>query len=469
MFSIGKDSYFFGRMAPGSLGAKPELVKSQTYVPLNFISEILKAHVSVEGNIIKIVNVFCEEIKKPNLSYKFDNDRQGWEGGFADLPDGELEGDFYELAYEYTNIPVEGKESKGLMLSGNNHSDDLFMYDYKKISGLKPNTNYSGLVNFDLATNVPGGMMGIGGSPGSAVSVKAGIVGVEPKVEIDSQGYLRMNIDQGIQSNGGKDMKYLGNIEKLEGSADMSYQYKSFEVKSVDFTSNEKGEAWVILGVDSGFEGITVLYLVNINISYEEVNGTKDKVIEDKNFDIIDKKLSEAGEYSVSYPQVDMVGELKADYINQDLRNVVDKYLKSKDNLGYVEMDYKVTYKENDYFSIVFEGRSEYEGGEYPILEALVYETRTGKRIKAENLIKQDQESIDNLNELFKIHCEKQGVTPINFGTYMGIYFTNDDIVFYFLENDNSTEYTKVKIPMEIMKSYINEEIKYLDGDEMAS
>lgn len=52
--TIGKDAYFFARMAPAPLGAAPVLVESSTYVPLKFVTDILKAEVKEESGSIAI-------------------------------------------------------------------------------------------------------------------------------------------------------------------------------------------------------------------------------------------------------------------------------------------------------------------------------------------------------------------------------------------------------------------------------
>ena len=68
-----------------------------------------------------------ESAQVVETSFTFDADEEDWTGGFADLPLGhEQQG--YDVSFSYAEIPVQGAESKGLFLTGNNHSDDLFMY-----------------------------------------------------------------------------------------------------------------------------------------------------------------------------------------------------------------------------------------------------------------------------------------------------------------------------------------------------
>lgn len=206
-------------------------------------------------------------------SFRFEKDKEGWTGGFVDLPVGYDES-IYELEFSHKDILVANKTDKGLFLQGQNRSDDLFMFITKKLNqeiGLKPNTSYKAELSFDLATNVASGMMGIGGSPGTSVIVKAGIVNTEPKIiegEHNSSNFHLLNIDIGNQMEPGKDLVVLGNVEKVD-SEDESYQYKSFK-HSFDITTDEKGESFVVIGTDSGFEGLTQLYYTNIKVVFVE-------------------------------------------------------------------------------------------------------------------------------------------------------------------------------------------------------
>lgn len=266
--TIGKDYYFFAKMAPISLGKAPEIINGRTFVPLEFVEKILRADVFIEDNKIKIMN---DAEKK--LSFNFDDDLEGFEISFVDLPvDADVD-DLYELDFGYKDIPVKDNESKGLYITGHNRSDDLFMYCYKKIGkeeGLKPNSKYEINLNFTMATNVIAGMMGVGGSPGESVYVKAGIVNKEPVPVIDDSDYYRLELDKNNQSNGGKDLAMLGNVAKTDGSTDESYTYKNFKTIA-EVETDAEGNAFVVIGLDSGFEGKTEIYFDNIIVKYIEI------------------------------------------------------------------------------------------------------------------------------------------------------------------------------------------------------
>jgi len=199
------------------------------------------------------------------LSYDFSVDAEGWSGGFSDYA--EERQAIYELRFEHTTLPAPLDQTEGaLLLSGNNHSDDLFMYLKHKIDGLEPGRSYALQFEVEFASNVADGMIGVGGSPGEGVIVKAGAVPYEPMAELDAQGWYRMNIDKGNQNNGGSDMAVIGDFSN--DTPDNLYALKTVK-SSEPFTAvaNEKGELWVIVGTDSGFEATTTIYYNSISFT----------------------------------------------------------------------------------------------------------------------------------------------------------------------------------------------------------
>jgi hypothetical protein len=158
------------------------------------------------------------------------------------------------------------------MLSGNNGSDDLFMFIKKKLTGIKPNTVYNVLFNIQLASNAPTGAVGIGGAPGESVILKAGVTLSEPLKILDDDLYYRMNIDKGNQLEAGEDMMIIGNIGVAPNTTQYTTIFRNNNSGSpFQFTSDHSGEAWIIVGTDSGFEGKTTLYYTRIDILFNEV------------------------------------------------------------------------------------------------------------------------------------------------------------------------------------------------------
>lgn len=204
-------------------------------------------------------------------SFDFSKSQSEWAVEFTDYPSGAEDSALYELRYAYTNRPENlGVNKMSMMLSGSNHSDDLFMFMKRKISNLAPNTDYAIVFEVELASNAPMGAVGIGGSPGESVFLKAGASGTEPRKVIDGN-LFSLNIDKGNQSTQGENSIVLGNIA-------VNYYTKEYALitrNNADVNSspliaksNSKGELWLIVGTDSGFEGTTTVYYTKINVMF---------------------------------------------------------------------------------------------------------------------------------------------------------------------------------------------------------
>jgi len=212
--------------------------------------------------------------KSYQFTYTFNEDQEGWAAGFADLP-ADYDPTFFALDSGWGKLP-SGLEGGAIYLSGNNNSDDLFMFIQQHITGLNPETTYQVDFSIDLASNTPAGMMGIGDSPGESVYIKAGAVNREPELVTDDIDWLRLNIDKGNQATEGEDMINLGTIANpnidLETFTGDEYAIMNLNNQMIPFTvtSGKDGSIWVLVGSDSGFEGATTLYYDAIEIHLTE-------------------------------------------------------------------------------------------------------------------------------------------------------------------------------------------------------
>ena len=216
--------------------------------------------ISNQPGILKTVTI----IEQAVYNFTFENDAEGWTTGFADLP-AVRDDDSYDLDSGYRALPA-GLEGSGIYLQGHNRSDDLFMYLTRQVSGLEPNATYSAVMTVHLATNVASGLFGIGGSPGDSVYVKAGATAAEPLVSQDDGGWLRISLDKGNQASEGEEAANLGVVGHPEVQGD-EYRIKilSNESHPLEATTDADGRLWLIVGTDSGFEGLSAVYYSEIN------------------------------------------------------------------------------------------------------------------------------------------------------------------------------------------------------------
>lgn len=226
-----------------------------------------------------------------NLYFHYDltEGNHSFDGSFSNYPVGEEI--FYELYVNpSTLLPNEiSAYKKAFEISGNNHSDDLFMYIYRKVEGLQPNTTYKVQFSFNIASDGALHLFGVGGSPGSGVTMKVGVLNKKPEsIVIDNggSGYYETAFDKGNQESGGQDMVVVGNIGVYNHnilSDNFDYVAKHFPARleltdqqaaaleSYEVTTNENGEAWLIAGTDSGFESTTTLFYTYFSAYFSKI------------------------------------------------------------------------------------------------------------------------------------------------------------------------------------------------------
>lgn len=218
-----------------------------------------------------------QEVRIYSASYFFTDSVSasvaGWTGDFADYP---VDSTGYHLYVELDTLPFSinsDSTKKGLRISGVNGSDDLFMFIKKKVSGLRKNTTYEILFNVRFASNAPAGAVGIGGGPGESVYVKVGASTVEPEKKLVDD-YYQLNIDKGNQAEGGENMIVIGHIA-VAVTTPQKYALivrNNNASNGVYATTDDRGELWLIVGTDSGFEGQTTLYYTQVDVLFNQVD-----------------------------------------------------------------------------------------------------------------------------------------------------------------------------------------------------
>lgn len=200
------------------------------------------------------------------LEFDFAKSAHGFTAGFADYPQGAEA--FYQLTSSWLDRPGNLGSAPALFISGNNHSDDLFMFHKKKIQGLPPSTSVLLTMELELASKYPENSLGVGGSPGEGVTVKVGAVPFEPLAVLDlPSGDFHMNLDKGHQTTDGTHMTSVGNIAKPEDGTE-NYVLLTRHQHGRPFTATTAGDGslWLIFGTDSGFEANTALYYSRLTV-----------------------------------------------------------------------------------------------------------------------------------------------------------------------------------------------------------
>jgi hypothetical protein len=207
-----------------------------------------------------------------DITFDFSSDYQGWVAGFTDYPVGkETE---WAIGSSLAVLPSPLDQSrKGILLSGENHSDDLFMYVTRGVTGLVPNAQYEARFRVTIATNAPRNCVGVGGAPGESVALKVGATSTEPQRIVDAAQYYRANFDHGAQLASGRNASSLGNIATSNANCAVPrYELKEFDggASPVMVSTDGSGRLWLVVGVDSGFEGTTSVYITSVRVAFNQ-------------------------------------------------------------------------------------------------------------------------------------------------------------------------------------------------------
>lgn len=211
------------------------------------------------------------------LSFDFRNDLQGWEAGVADYPLVQQNNLQFQAALR--DLPDElGIEGSGFRVQSFNTPDDLFTFIKRRLTvldGIRAGETYLVSYSILLASNAPSGCVGTGGSPGDSVYLKAGASQIEPDRVLSQSGLEFIpNIDVGDQATGGDGASLVGTIangvpcDLIPDLEDAPYVLLLREHEHPqEVTANANGELWLVIGVDSGYESLTALYYVRIDVT----------------------------------------------------------------------------------------------------------------------------------------------------------------------------------------------------------
>jgi hypothetical protein len=261
---------------------------AQLYVEYNWTG----GKSSASGSEKEIDNQMAKNQNQGNeFEFDFSTGYDGWSGDFADYP--VTDSLFYELAFNRTTLPSPLNTNKhALMLRGANHSDDLFMFIKRKISGLSPNKTYKLTIDIELASEAPTNAGGIGGAPGESVYLKAGASLAEPK-KTESSGFYHININKSNQAMPGHDMDTIGHIGVSDTTTAFTLITRNNSVHPFIISTNNEGTVWVCIGTDSGFEGTTTLYYNRIKLAFDNLTE-KEEIEQDNDITLFPNPVKEA-------------------------------------------------------------------------------------------------------------------------------------------------------------------------------
>lgn len=178
----------------------------------------------------------------------------------------------------------------------------------------------------------------------------------------------------------------------------------------------------------------------------------------DYTYQLNSDSVSEEGVYTIEYPvMTGLSGELTQDYINQSLKNTAMSMLLPDVNVeNPLVVTYEIKRQDKKYISVLYKGLLTWENGAIEIWNPITIDIPSSNLVLTENLIKSDLKSRTAFNQIFSEAALNMGFEFEGPQEWMGMYFTDQEIIFYFMENDYSTNYTQIQIPFADIENYIN-------------
>lgn len=209
-----------------------------------------------------------DQVSRSVLSLDFDFSRgaQGWRPHLADFSRG-MRNDL-QFQHGIRPLPSGLGSGRGYFVQTMNRSDDLFVYLWRELRGLRPGQTYQVNYQITFASEAPSGGFGVGGAPGEAVILKAGASSQRPSVTLDDSGTYRTNIDHGEQSQGGSAASNVGNIANGRSAEDPA-RFVSLTRNHVHpfvIKADSRGRIYLVVGTESGYEGLTRMYYQRIKV-----------------------------------------------------------------------------------------------------------------------------------------------------------------------------------------------------------
>lgn len=198
--------------------------------------------------------------------WNFYSGTEGWTGDFTDYAVGGEEDCDFSFGHDTLPEPLD-QEQGALRLAGYSYNSDLFMFIKKKITDLQPNTIYYSTITVQFASASPGTESEPAVQQGSGIFVGAGAVPIEPHKIVEENDYYGLNIGKYNQNQNGEDMVVLGSLVDETLKSEFSLKTISNE-NPFHCVSDENGEIWIIVAVDSAVETSTTVYFNQIEASF---------------------------------------------------------------------------------------------------------------------------------------------------------------------------------------------------------
>lgn len=169
---------------------------------------------------------------------------------------------------------------------------------------------------------------------------------------------------------------------------------------------------------------------------------------------VVEQQILRATNAQVTYPRfTNMESYASMLLINEELEKTAEAMVRRGSPGARIKVGYQLARQDEEMVSVIFSGRQDWEDGQYQILQAVNFDQKRGRFLGAKDF-RQDEAAKSALTALLRQAVKPGGKAPV-FGDWMGVYFTADEAIFYYLENDFATQHTKIAVPWTAVTPYL--------------
>ena len=174
----------------------------------------------------------------------------------------------------FSPMPPPLTTAGGFKLSGNNASDDLWMFASRVLTsashGIVPNALYDVTMRVWVASNAQTGCIGTGGAPGESVWLKGNVVATQPRAVV-SGGEVLFNLNKGNQAEIGPQALSFGDLANGDPCGDPDPPLYRLLVRTATrptpVRATSSGNLWIYFGSDSGFESRSTYFIDQVRVT----------------------------------------------------------------------------------------------------------------------------------------------------------------------------------------------------------
>jgi len=167
--------------------------------------------------------------------------------------------------------------------------------------------------------------------------------------------------------------------------------------------------------------------------------------------------ILEALNTAITMPQIsELSNSSLVAAINNELSEAANTMTQSLDGSNPVTIDYTIKHQSPRLLSILFTGNMSIESGTITFLNPINIYIPTGSVINSESLLSTNAVAQTKFNQIFATYANANGYDFETPEPWMGFYFSENKLTYFFKETDLSETYNEISIPLEEVKPYFN-------------